>query len=216
MYEKLKEDVLEIGRRIYNKGFIASNDGNISIRLKDDLYLMTPTCRSKGFLKMEEVLLISGAGKVIEGDLKPSSEFPMHLDIYKTRKEINAILHTHPPYATGFAVSNIPLTDPVLPEVVVALGEIPIAEYATPSTKELAEKVVGLIKKHNAVLLQNHGLVTVGSDVFKAYFYTETVELFAKILFISRMLGNTNKIPAKDVKKLIAIRSKYDFDKIPE
>jgi L-fuculose-phosphate aldolase len=216
MYEKEKEDILEVSRRIYDKGFIASNDGNLSIRLENNLYLMTPTCKSKGYIKLEEILLINSKGEVIEGELRPSSEFPMHLQIFNARPDCNAIVHTHPPYTTGFAVANIPLTDPILPEVVVALGEIPIAEYGTPSTDELAVNVVALIRNYNAVLLQNHGLVTVGSDVYKAYFYTETVELFAKILFVARTLGNVNKISPENVQKLIDIRSKYDFfDQIP-
>jgi len=208
----LRKDIIEIGRRVYNRDFVASNDGNFSIKIDDERFLITPSGKSKGFLKEEELVIIDNKGEVIEGNLKPSSEFQLHLEIYKVRKECEAVVHTHPPISTGFAVAGIPLAEPVLPEVIISLGEIPIAEYATLSTLELSQKVKGLIKNHNAVLLKNHGLVTTGKDIYQAYYFTETVEHYAKILLVAKLLGNTTILTEEQVNKLIRLRTKYGLD----
>lgn len=180
-YARLKEDIVEVGRRIYNLGFVAANDGNISVRVGDDEILTTPTGVSKGFMNPDMIIRVDMAGNKLEGELKPSSELKLHLEVYKQRPDVRAVLHAHPPVATAFAVAGIPLDKPVLPEIVISLGRIPIAKYATPSTEELPASVRPYLEDHDAVLLENHGALTVGSNLFNALFKMEQIEHFAKI-----------------------------------
>lgn len=180
-YARLKEDIVEVGRRIYNLGFVAANDGNISVRVGDDEILTTPTGVSKGFMTPDMIIRVDMAGNKLEGKLKPSSELKLHLEVYKQRPDVRAVLHAHPPVATAFAVAGIPLDKPVLPEIVISLGRIPIAKYATPSTEELPASVRPYLEDHDAVLLENHGALTVGSNLFNALFKMEQIEHFAKI-----------------------------------
>ncbi|MGB4140027.1 MAG: class II aldolase/adducin family protein [Limnochordia bacterium] len=180
-YARLKEDIVEVGRRIYNLGFVAANDGNISVRVGDDEILTTPTGVSKGFMTPDMIIRVDMAGNKLEGELKPSSELKLHLEVYKQRPDVRAVLHAHPPVATAFAVAGIPLDKPVLPEIVISLGRIPIAKYATPSTEELPASVRPYLEDHDAVLLENHGALTVGSNLFNALFKMEQIEHFAKI-----------------------------------
>src|SRR5690554_5436111 len=178
---RLKEDIVEVGRRIYNLGFVAANDGNISVRVGDDEILTTPTGVSKGFMNPDMIIRVDMAGNKLEGKLKPSSELKLHLEVYKQRPDVRAVLHAHPPVATAFAVAGIPLDKPVLPEIVISLGRIPTAKYATPSTEELPASVRPYLEDHDAVLLENHGALTVGSNLFNALFKMEQIEHFAKI-----------------------------------
>ena len=180
-YARLKEDIVEVGRRIYNLGFVAANDGNISVRVGDDEILTTPTGVSKGFMNPDMIIRVDMAGNKLEGKLKPSSELKLHLEVYKQRPDVRAVLHAHPPVATAFAVAGIPLDKPVLPEIVISLGRIPTAKYATPSTEELPASVRPYLEDHDAVLLENHGALTVGSNLFNALFKMEQIEHFAKI-----------------------------------
>ena len=180
-YARLKEDIVEVGRRIYNLGFVAANDGNISVRVGDDEILTTPTGVSKGFMTPDMIIRVDMAGNKLEGELNPSSELKLHLEVYKQRPDVRAVLHAHPPVATAFAVAGIPLDKPVLPEIVISLGRIPIAKYATPSTEELPASVRPYLEDHDAVLLENHGALTVGSNLFNALFKMEQIEHFAKI-----------------------------------
>ncbi len=176
----LRADIVEVGRRMYARGYTASNDGNISVRLGADRLLMTPKSVCKGFMTPDMMCITDLEGRKLQGDRDPSSEMLMHLEVYRQRPDVQAVVHAHPPTATGFAVAGIPLDRAVLAEVLTTLGSIPIADYATPSTKELPEAVRSYIKAHDGMLLANHGALTVGSDLFGAYYKMETIEHFAQ------------------------------------
>lgn len=204
-----RENVIECGRRLYNKGFVAANDGNISVKISNHEILATPTGQSKGFLRTDDLVTLDIAGHVVGGGNKPSTEIQMHLAVYEERSEIRAVVHAHPPYATGFATANIPMDSCVLAEIVTTLGSIPIAPYATPSTMELADSIRNYIQHSDAVLLANHGVVTCGKDVFDAYYKMERVEHYAHILFVAKMLGGERVLGREEVEKLWQIRSTY-------
>jgi L-fuculose-phosphate aldolase len=189
---QLRADIVEVGRRMYARGYTASNDGNISVRLGTDRLLMTPKSVCKGFMTPDMMCITDLEGRKLQGDRDPSSEMLMHLEVYRQRPDVQAVVHAHPPTATGFAVAGIPLDRAVLAEVLTTLGSIPIAAYATPSTKELPDAVRKYIKAHDGMLLANHGALTVGADLFGAYYKMETIEHFAKISLVARMLGREN------------------------
>ena len=207
--ETLRADIVEIGRRMYARGYTASNDGNISVRIAPDRLLMTPKSVCKGFMTPDMMCVTDLSGKKISGDRDPSSEALMHLEVYRQRPDINAVVHAHPPIATGFAVAGIPLDRAVLAEVLTTLGSIPLAEYATPSTAELPEAVRKYIKAHDGMLLANHGALTVGTDLFSAYYKMETIEHFAHISLVARMLGRENLISREEVMRLQGLRDTY-------
>jgi len=207
--ESLRADIVEIGRRMYARGYTASNDGNISVRIGPDRLLMTPKSVCKGFMTPDMMCVTDLDGKKISGDRDPSSEALMHLEVYRQRPDVNAVVHAHPPTATGFAVAGIPLDRAVLAEVLTTLGSIPLAEYATPSTAELPEAVRKYIKAHDGMLLANHGALTVGADLYAAYYKMETIEHFAHISLVARMLGRENLISREEVKRLQELRGTY-------
>src|ERR1700716_1153631 len=173
--ESLRADIVEIGGRMYARGYTASNDGNISVRVADDRLLMTPKSVCKGFMTPDMMCVTDLEGHKLQGDLDPSSEMLMHLEVYRQRPEVEAVVHAHPPIATGFAVAGIPLNRAVLAEVLTTLGSVPIAEYATPSTKELPEAVGKYIKAHDAMLLANHGALTGGGSLSGPYYKMEPI-----------------------------------------
>jgi L-fuculose-phosphate aldolase len=207
--EQIRADIVEAGRRLYARGFVASNDGNISARLDDRRIVTTPKSVSKGFMTPDMMVVVDYEGKKVSGDRDPSSELPMHLEIYRNRPDVNAVVHAHPPTATGFAVAGIPLTRAVLAEVVTTLGSIPIAEYGTPSTAELPEAVRKYIKAHDGMLLANHGALTLGGDLFGAYYKMETIEHFAKISLVARLLGGERLLSRQEVDRLQGLRGMY-------
>jgi L-fuculose-phosphate aldolase len=207
--ESLRADIVEIGRRMYARGYTASNDGNISVRMGGDRLLMTPKSVCKGFMTPDMMCVTDLNGKKIAGDRDPSSEALMHLEVYRQRADVNAVVHAHPPIATGFAVAGIPLDRAVLAEVLTTLGSIPLAEYATPSTAELPEAVRKYIKAHDGMLLANHGALTVGADLFSAYYKMETIEHFAHISLVARLLGRENLISREEVVRLQGLRGTY-------
>src|SRR6186713_3464228 len=207
--EQIRADIVEAGRRMYDRGYVASNDGNISARLDDQRLITTPKSVSKGFMTPDMMVVVDYEGKKVSGDRDPSSELPMHLEVYRNRPDAGAVCHAHPPVATGFAVAGIPLTRAVLAEVITTLGSIPIAAYGTPSTSELPEAVRNYIRAHDGMLLANHGAVTCGTDVFAAYYKMETIEHFAKISLVARMLGGENLISRDEVTRLEKLRGSY-------
>lgn len=207
-FNKFKNEIIEIGKLLYQKNFIASNDGNLSIRA-NEIVLITPTCMSKGFMTKDDIVLVDLDGNVIEGIKKPTSEILMHLTVYKNRSDINAICHAHPIYSTAFASAGKSLTKKVLPEVIISLDEIPLVKYATPGTKELSKELLPFIKKYDAMLLENHGVITLGKNLWDAFFKMETVEHFAQICFIAEQIGKINQLDKKEVKKLIQQRKKF-------
>jgi len=206
-----RQDIVEIGRLVYQKGWIAANDGNISIRLDGERILATPTGVSKGMMHPDDLIIVDYDGNKISGRRERTSEISMHLTIYKMRPDVRAVVHTHPPVATGFATAGLSLNRALLPEVVIGLGCVPLAPYGLPGTPELTEPMLPLIPKHDAILLANHGAVTCGDDVYQAFFRMETVEHFARINFVAEMLGGANVLPQAEVQKLIDSRGRYTF-----
>src|SRR5687767_5655256 len=208
---QIRQDIVEVGRRLWTRGFVASNDGNISVRLPGGRLLMTPTGVSKGFMSPDMMVITDLDGRLLAGDpaRKASSEILMHLVAYRHRPDVNAVVHAHPPLATGFAVAGIPLDRAVLAEVVTTLGSIPIAEYGTPSTPELPASVEPFVRTHDALLLANHGALALGKDVFAAYYKMETIEHFAKISLVTRQLGRENLLSREEVQRLQDLRGNY-------
>jgi len=207
--QALRDAIVEVGRRLYARGYTASNDGNISVRLDGTRLLMTPKSVCKGFMKPDMMCITDLDGRKLSGDRDPSSEMQMHLEVYRQRPDANAVVHAHPPTATGFAVAGIPLDRAVLAEVVTTLGSVPIAEYATPSTRELPDAVRKYVKAHDGMLLANHGALTLGADVFAAYYKMETIEHFAKISLVARLLGGERLLSRQEVERLQGLRGMY-------
>ncbi len=207
--ERLRADIVEIGRRLHDRGFVASNDGNVSVRIGDDRLVTTPTGVSKGFMTPDMMVTTDLSGRKLAGDREPSSELLMHLAVYEHRPEVRAVVHAHPPTATGFAVAGIPLDRAVLAEVVCTLGSIPIADYGTPSTSELADAVRRHIRAHDGLLLANHGALTIADELYAAYYKMETVEHFARISLVARQLGREHLLSREEVNRLQGLRDRY-------
>jgi L-fuculose-phosphate aldolase len=206
---QLRADIVEVGRRLYARGYTASNDGNISVKLDAGRLLMTPKNVCKGFMEPSMMCVTDLDGRKLAGERDPSSEMLMHLEVYRQRPDAHAVVHAHPPIATAFAVAGIPLDRAVLAEVVTTLGSVPIAEYATPSTMELPAAVSKYVKAHDGMLLANHGALTLGADLFSAYYKMETIEHFAKISFVARTLGGERLLSREEVERLQGLRGKY-------
>ena len=208
---KRKQQICEIGQRVYNKGFAAANDGNISYRLSKNEVLCTPTMHSKGFLKPEDICLIDMTGKQIAGNKKRSSEALLHLQIYKERPDIKSVVHCHPPHATAFAIAREPIPQCVLPEVEVFLGDVPISQYETPGGQEFADTIIPLVKKTNVVILANHGTVSWGEDVERAYWWTEILDAYCRMLMLAKSIGRVNYLSADHTRELLDLKSKWGF-----
>jgi L-fuculose-phosphate aldolase len=204
-----RQDILEVGRLIYEKGWVAANDGNISARLADGRILSTCTGVSKGMMTPDDVIVCDLEGNRIAGWRDRTSEMAMHLAIYRMRPDVDAVVHAHPPVATGFAVAGRPLNLALLPEVIVNLGCVPLAEYGIPGTAALTEGMLPYIPNYDAMLLANHGSVCYGEDVYKAFFKMETVEHFARITLVADLLGGPRILPQDEVRKLFEARGRY-------
>jgi L-fuculose-phosphate aldolase len=204
-----RQDIVEVGKLVYQKGWVASNDGNISIRLDAERILATPTGVCKGMMQPDDLIILDHQGQKIEGRLQATSEILMHLTIYKLRPDVQAVVHAHPPVATGFATCGRPLSQALLPEVILALGCVPLAAYGLPGTPALTEPMLPLIPKYDAILMANHGAVCYGEDVWKAFFRMETVEHFARVNLVAELLGGPNVLPREEVHKLLDSRSRY-------
>ncbi len=207
--EQSRLDIVEVGRRLWVQGYVASNDGNISVRLSSDRVLTTPKSVSKGFMTPDMCVVTDMSGAKVRGEREASSELKMHLEVYSQRSDVGAVVHAHPATATGFAVAGVPLNRAVLAEVITTLGGIPIAEYATPSTAELPAAIRQYIKAHDGLLLANHGALAVAPDVFAAYYRMETIEHFAKISLVARTLGRENLLSRAEVARLQGLRGMY-------
>jgi len=204
-----RNEIIEVGKKLYAKDFVASNDGNISIRISENEILITPTGVSKGAMTPDQILKIDLNGNVLSGFLAPSSETKMHLAIYKKRPDVKAVVHAHPPTATGFAVAGIPFDEISLPEVIFNLGKIELSDYATPTTNQVPKVVGDKIGDCNALLLANHGAVTVGNkNAMEAYYRMETLEAVCKITFVAKMLGHINYLNDAQKNELYEIREK--------
>jgi L-fuculose-phosphate aldolase len=204
-----RHEILRLGKLLHDKGFIASTDGNISVRLDDYTVLATPTCMSKGMMTPEDLVKVDLNGRKIAGFREVSSEIGMHLMIYRMRPEISGIVHAHPPTATGFASAGMALEQALVSEIVLALGKVPLAEYGTPGSEELLNSLEPLVSEHNAILMANHGVVTYAEDLMTAYMHMETVEHFAKIALVTHQLGRQQVLSQENVDKLMLLREKF-------
>jgi len=203
---KLREEICEIGRRMWQRGMASANSGNISARLGEDRVLITPTLVSKGFMRPEQILLVDLEGNVLSGEGRPTSETPMHLRLYRERPEIGAVVHAHPPVATGFAVAGKALDRHLVPEAIVFLGEVPVVPFRMPGSPELGEAVVSYLEDHDAVLLENHGVLCLGPDLEQAYHRLETLEFYAMVTLVAHLLGAVREVPPEPLSHLLQAR----------
>ncbi|MBU0712477.1 class II aldolase/adducin family protein [bacterium] len=194
-------EICSVGEKIHQQGFVAANDGNISVRTSKESFIITPTGVSKGDLKPEKLILVNG--ERFEGSLEPSSEFKMHRAIYKSRVDVRAVVHVHSPYATAFAMLGLGMEEMLFPEVIVTLGKIPLVPYRTPSTQAFADIVAQYAQDADALLLERHGIVALGSDLWDAYYKIERVEHIFKIISISRTIGTIKPLSEMEVADLI-------------
>ena len=195
--------MVEVCHRLYDKGFVTANDGNVSVRLKGGTFLASCTSMNKGSVAAEHIVEVDDEGNLLHGSRQPSSELPMHMLIYKQRDDINAVVHAHATYATGFATARTSIPKNLFPEVISKIGDVPLADYGTPATAELANSLLPHIRKSDVVLLANHGLVACGKDIWDAYYKLEKVEHAAHIAFVARMLGGEKPLTKKDLEKLM-------------
>jgi L-fuculose-phosphate aldolase len=208
---KIKQDICEIGRRIYNKGFAAANDGNITVRISDNEVLCTPTMHSKGFLKPDDISTVDMTGKQIAGRKKRSSEALLHLEIYKNRPDVKSVVHCHPPHATAFAIAHEPIPQCVLPEVEVFLGDVPITKYETPGGQAFADTIIPFVQKTNVIILANHGTVSYGEDVERAYWWTEILDAYCRMLMLARNLGKINYFTEEKERELLKLKDDWGW-----
>lgn len=208
--KEAKKAIIDIGQRMYVRGFVAANDGNISVRTSKNEVWATPTGVSKGFMKKKMLVKVDLDGNVLEGTYKPSSELKMHLRAYRGNKALRSVCHAHPPICTSFAVAGIPLDSPILAEAVITLGDVPIAPYAELGTEAVPEAIAPYYHTHNGVLLANHGVVTWAEEPYAAYYRLESMEHYAKILLITdKLLGRQNRLSDEQIERLIAMREKF-------
>jgi len=205
----LRREIIRCGALLHTCGFIAATDGNLSVRLDSERVLVTPTGMSKGMMKTSDLVIVDMEGRKLKGRREVTSEIGMHLLVYRMRPDVNAVVHAHPRTATGFAAAGMALNQPLVCEVVIGLGQIPLAPYGTPGTPELAETLKPLIPDFDAILMANHGVVTYGSDLQSAYMKMETVEHFAQITLVTQLLGKQQPLDCSHLEKLLAVRNRY-------
>lgn len=205
----LRQDLVRFGKMLHEQGFVAATDGNLSVRLDQRRILVTPTCFSKGMMRPEDMVIVDLHGKKLSGAYNPSSEIAMHLTIYRMRPDVGAIVHAHPCTATAFASAGIALDEPLCSEVVITLGSVPLAPYATTGSMELSDSLRPYIPFHDAILMANHGVVAYGEDLRRAYMRMEAVEHYAKIVLAVRQLGSARSLDSHELEKLVAVRRQY-------
>jgi L-fuculose-phosphate aldolase len=208
-------EICRVGKMVYQCGFVAGCDGNISVRTGRNTVLATPTGISKGMMEPGDLVTVDMDGRQTCGDRRPSSELGMHLLFYRMRPEVRAVVHAHPPTATGFAAAGLALDEPLVAEVVVTFGSIPLARYGMPGTSDLADSLSPLVPTHDAILMAHHGVVTCGPDLLSAFMKMEKVEHYAKIVAVARQLGPTQPLSEEDVRKLMRIRESYEGNRVP-
>ena len=210
-YMEIREQICDICHKMWQQGWVAANDGNISVKLPDGNFLATPTGISKSFITPEKLVIINDKGEVISGlpGYKPSSEIKMHMRCYRERPDVGAVVHAHPATATGFAVAGKSMDEYSMIETVIAIGSIPLTPYGTPSTDEVPDAITPYLQDHDVMLLQNHGALTVGCDLITAYYRMETLELYAKISLVAHLLGGAKEIEKPQIEKLLYLRENY-------
>lgn len=210
----MRQEICRIGKLLQNNGFVAGCDGNISVRLEPNVILCTPTSMGKGLMTPDDLVLVDMDGVLLQGTRNVSSEIAMHLLFYRMRPDIRAVVHAHPPTATGFAAAGIALDEPLVAEVVITFGEIPLAPYATPGSLDLSDSLRPLVPDHDAILMANHGVVTCGGDLLSAYMKMDKVEHYAKIVLVTRQLGTAQPLTSPQVRKLLQVREDYEANKV--
>ena len=210
-YSDVRDAICDVCHKMWQLGWVAANDGNVSVKLPDGNFMCTPTGISKSFITPEKLVIINDKYEIIEAldGYKPSSEIKMHLRCYKERDDVGAVVHAHPPTATGYAVAGIPLDKYSMIETVIAIGSVPVTPYGTPSTNEVPDAIAPYLQEHDVVLLENHGALTVGADLITAYYRMETLELFAKISLTAHLLGGAKEISRENIDRLISMRANY-------
>ena len=209
---RTKQEICEIGDRIYKRGFAAANDGNITYRVSENEVLCTPTMHSKGFLKPDDICLIDMEGNQLAGNKKRSSEALLHLEIMKRRSDVKSVVHCHPPHATAFAVAREPIPQCVLPEVEVFLGDVPITRYETPGGQKMADSILPFVERSNVIILANHGTVSYGETVERAYWWTEILDAYCRILILAKSIGGVNYLNQQESRELLDLKSKWGFN----
>ncbi len=208
---KIKQDMCDIGRRIYNRQFAAANDGNISVRVSDNEVLCTPTLQCKGFLTPDDIAMIDMTGKQIAGRKKRSSEALLHLEIYRQREDIRSVVHCHPPHATAFAIAREPIPQCILPEVEVFLGDVPITKYETPGGQSFADTIIPFVDRTNVMILANHGTVSYGETVEQAYWWTEILDSYCRMLLLAKQLGNVAYLSGEKSQELLDLKEQWGY-----
>jgi len=208
---KIKQEICEIGDRLYKKGFAAANDGNISYRLGPNEVICTPTMITKGFMKPDDLCTVDMEGNQTDGRRKRTSEVMLHLAIMKERPEIKSVVHCHPPHATAFGIAREPIPSCVLPEVEIFIGEVPITKYAIPGGKEFADTILPFVHKANVIVLANHGTVSFDETVERAYWWTEILDAYCRMLMLARGLGSVNYFDKPEAEALLELKQKWGF-----
>ncbi len=208
---KIKQDMCDIGRRIYNRQFAAANDGNITVRVGENEVLCTPTLHCKGFMTPDDISLVDMTGKQLSGRKKRSSEALLHLEIYRQREDIKSVVHCHPPHATAFAIAHEPIPQCILPEVEVFLGDVPITKYETPGGQSFADTIIPFVKRTNIMILANHGTVSYGETVEQAYWWTEILDAYCRMLMLAKQLGNVSFLSAEKSKELLELKDQWGY-----
>ena len=208
---EIKKEICEVGHKLWTNGFVAAYDGNFSVKISENEYYCTPTGVSKGDLTPDMIIKVDKDGKKLEGKLNPSSEIKMHMRVYRERPDVTAVVHAHPPVATAFTVADIDLDQYILPEAVLTIGDVPTCDYGTPSTMEIPDSRDPYIQNHDAFLLRNHGALTVGCNLQKAFFVMEEVEFNAVICKHAMDLGAVHEISSDQLKKLMDLRKKMNL-----
>lgn len=207
--QRIREEICAIGQRLYARGFAAGNEGNLSSRIADDEVICSPTLICKGFMRPDDLCCVDMQGRQTSGQRARTSEILMHLEIYRGDREAQAVVHCHPPHVTAFAMTREELPSGILPEMELLLGAVPRAPYATPGTMQMAESLRPFVGRASAVLLSNHGMVSWGPTVERAYWYTEILDAYCRMLMLARQIGSVQRLPAGEVKKLLALRPSF-------
>ena len=209
--QELKRQLCEYGRRAYDKGLVAANDGNLSVRLDENQVLCTPTLQCKGFLKPEDICTVDLDGKHVAGKKRPTSEIRLHLEVYRRRSDVYSVIHTHPPHVTAFAVCGKPIPSGILAEPEIFLGEVPTAEYATPGSDEFAKTIVPFVEETNTIVLANHGMVSYEGDLERAFWLTEILEAYCRTLILAKSIGEPKRLSESEQMELKRLRREFGF-----
>lgn len=208
----VRQQICDIGQRIYLKNMVAANDGNVSVKLEEDVFICTPTGVSKGFLEPDMLCKVNSKCELLEENekgLRPSSEIKMHLVVYRERADVRAVVHAHPLHATAYAICHKALDMQIMPEATIGLGIVPVAQYGAPSTVKLSESLVPYLQEYDAVLMANHGAVSYGQDLISAYYKMEALEFYATLMYMANNIGNPKEFSNESIKELLDIRQNY-------